>query len=221
MMKFLSKYGFYFFLAGILSDLSTPYILGIFYPGLNQFERVISTFGDVVSPVRGAFLIVSVISGSLLLLAVPAVYRVFSRHSVKLGVVALLSLGFYAIGDCIFTGLFSINTQQETWGISTWIHNIGSGIGYGGFLLFPFLIVIYYLNRGEDSKKRFYSILLLMSLFFAAVYGFARVPEVNHLPFLNQLGLCQRVSYLFTYLPAAFFAWNHLRETGQELSNEE
>lgn len=62
-MKFLKKYGFYFLLLGVLSDFLTPYILGIFYPELNQMTRVMSVFGDVASPVRGAFLVWSVVSG--------------------------------------------------------------------------------------------------------------------------------------------------------------
>ena len=49
---FLPKYGFYFLLLGVISDLSTPYILGLFYPKLNQMTTVISVFGDVDSPVR-------------------------------------------------------------------------------------------------------------------------------------------------------------------------
>ena len=55
-MIFLQKYGFYFLLLGVISDLSTPYILGLFYPKLNQMTTVISVFGDVDSPVRTCFL---------------------------------------------------------------------------------------------------------------------------------------------------------------------
>ena len=56
-MEFLRRYGFYFLLAGVVSDFLTPYILGFFYPQLNQMTTVISVFGDVGSPVRKAFLI--------------------------------------------------------------------------------------------------------------------------------------------------------------------
>lgn len=62
-MIFLQKYGFYFLLLGVISDLSTPYILGLFYPKLNQMTTVISVFSDVDSPVRRAFLVWSVVSG--------------------------------------------------------------------------------------------------------------------------------------------------------------
>lgn len=55
-MIFLQKYGFYFLLLGVMSDLSTPYILGLFYPKLNQMTTVISVFGDVDSPVGQLYL---------------------------------------------------------------------------------------------------------------------------------------------------------------------
>lgn len=60
-MSFLKRYGYYFLLIGALSDFLTPYILGIFYPDLNQMTMVMSVFGDVESPVRGAFF--SLVSG--------------------------------------------------------------------------------------------------------------------------------------------------------------
>lgn len=40
-MDFLRKYGFYFLLSGVVSDFLTPYVLGIFYPKLNQMTAVI------------------------------------------------------------------------------------------------------------------------------------------------------------------------------------
>ncbi len=74
-MKFLKKYGFYFLLLGVLSDFLTPYILGIFYPELNQMTRVMSVFGDVASPVRGAFLVWATVSGRLFILSLPRFIR--------------------------------------------------------------------------------------------------------------------------------------------------
>ncbi len=62
-MDFLRKFGFSFLLLGVLSDFLTPYVLGLYYPELNQMKSVISVFGEVSSPVRKAFLIWSVVSG--------------------------------------------------------------------------------------------------------------------------------------------------------------
>lgn len=62
-MDFLRKFGFFFLLLGVLSDFLTPYVLGLYYPELDQMKSVISVFGEISSPVRKAFLIWSVVSG--------------------------------------------------------------------------------------------------------------------------------------------------------------
>lgn len=73
-----------FLLLGVISDLSTPYILGLFYPKLNQMTTVISVFGDVDSPVRRAFLVWSVVSGlffcSFVACVVSPIYWNIKKH---------------------------------------------------------------------------------------------------------------------------------------------
>ena len=44
-MDFLRKFGFFFLLLGVLSDFLTPYVLGLYYPELDQMKSVISVFG--------------------------------------------------------------------------------------------------------------------------------------------------------------------------------
>ena len=132
-MDFLRKFGFFFLLLGVLSDFLTPYVLGLYYPELDQMKSVISVFGEVSSPVRKAFLIWSVVSGIFFILSLPALYAAFVSTSRVLATLVTAAIAFYGIGDCIFTGLFSINTHESSWNVSTWVHNIGSGLGYSGF----------------------------------------------------------------------------------------
>lgn len=211
-MNGLKKYGNYFLLFGAISDFLTPYILGIFYPNMNQKTMVISVFGDVDSPVRQEFLIWSVVSGLLFVLAIPSVYQTFKSTSRELASLLVLAIGFYGVGDCIFTGLFSIDTEQANWNLSTWIHNIGSGLGYIGFLLFPLFLYLLYQKREEKRESGVYLMLFLVSIVFASIYGLARIPTINQLPVLNQIGLCQRVSFLFNYLPIIIFARNQIKK---------
>lgn len=211
-MELIKRYGYYFLLIGIASDLLTPYILGIFYPKMNQMKMVISEFGDVASPVRNAFLVWSVVSGIFFVLAMPAIYTTFAGTS-KVWATALTSaVGLYGIADCIFTGLFSIDSEQSTWTFSTWVHNIGSGVGYAGFLLFPLFLAILYQLQGNSSKSQLYLLLLVVSLAVAGIYGLARIPAVNQWPLMNQLGFWQRLSFLFNYLPMALFAIDQLKQ---------
>ncbi|MBC1980353.1 DUF998 domain-containing protein [Listeria welshimeri] len=210
-MKFLKKYGFYFLILAVLSDFLTPYILGIFYPGLNQMTRVMSVFGDVASPVRGAFLVWSVVSGVLFVLSLPAIYQSAIKHSRTLPILLVSAIGLYGIGDCIFTGLFSIDTEQSSWTFSTWVHNIGSGLGYAGFLIFPLFLVILYRKKAEKTLSNLYLVLLIVSLLSAGIYGLARIPAVNYLPVLDKIGFCQRISFFFNYLPMVVFGVDQIR----------
>ncbi len=202
-MEFLRRCGFYFLLLGVFSDFLTPYVLGFFYPELNQMTAVISVFGDVGSPVRKAFLIWSVISGCFFVLATPAIYQTFLGTSKTLAFLLAAAIGFYGIGDCIFTGLFSINTNESSWNVSTWVHNIGSGIGYAGFLLFPLIVFLLYRMMGNSQSSRLFLGLTIISFLVAGMYGLARIPGLNQWPILNQLGFCQRLSFFFNYLPIA------------------
>ncbi|WP_430606715.1 hypothetical protein IGJ55_002915 [Enterococcus sp. AZ170] len=215
-MTFLKKYGYYFLLFGVISDLLTPYILGIFYPKINQMTTVISVFGDVDSPVRQAFFIWSVLSGLLFVLAIPAVYYLFKDTSRSMAVILALAIGFYGVGDCIFTGVFSIDTKQATWTLSTWIHNIGSGLGYAGFILFPFFLMLLYKKQKETKYQQLYLLLSIISFSVAGFYGFARMPAFNHFPILNQLGFWQRVSFLFNYLPMMVFSVGQIKNERQK-----
>ena len=208
-MIFLQKYGFYFLLLGVISDLSTPYILGLFYPKLNQMTTVISVFGDVDSPVRRAFLVWSVVSGLFFVLSLPALYHLFVGTSKTL---VVATVGLYGIGDCIFTGLFSINTNESSWNLSTWIHNIGSGLGYAGFLLFPLLLVLLYRQSGQGTLSHFYLVLTVISLLIAGLYGLARIPSISQFAFFKQLGFFQRLSFFFNYLPMICLSFFQLRK---------
>ncbi|MBC1767599.1 DUF998 domain-containing protein [Listeria welshimeri] len=210
-MKFLKKYGFYFLILAVLSDFLTPYILGIFYPGLNQMTRVMSVFGDVASPVRGAFLVWSLVSGVLFVLSLPAIYQSAIKQSRTLAILLVSAIGLYGIGDCIFTGLFSIDTEQSSWTFSTWVHNIGSGLGYAGFLIFPLFLVILYRKKAEKTLSNLYLVLLIVSLLSAGIYGLARIPAVNYLPVLDKIGFCQRISFFFNYLPMVVFGVDQIR----------
>ncbi|MBC1678928.1 DUF998 domain-containing protein [Listeria welshimeri] len=210
-MKFLKKYGFYFLILAVLSDFLTPYILGIFYPGLNQMTRVMSVFGDVASPVRGAFLVWSVVSGVMFVLSLPAIYQSAIKQSRTLAILLVSAIGLYGIGDCIFTGLFSIDTEQSSWTFSTWVHNIGSGLGYAGFLIFPLFLVILYRKKAEKTLSNLYLVLLIVSLLSAGIYGLAQIPAVNYLPVLDKIGFCQRISFFFNYLPMVVFGVDQIR----------
>ena len=215
-MKFLKKYGAVFLILGALSDFLTPYGLGLFYPGMNQGTMVITIFGDVNSPVREAFKIWSVVSGILFVLAVPALYAFFRKIAPRFGWLPALCIALYGICDCMFTGLFSIDQEAASWTFSTWVHNIGSGVGYAGFLLFPAVVALVYQLAGKTREGRVYWLFLAASVLTAILYGLARIPALAHTTVFSQLGLWQRVSFFFNYLPI-LYAGVHIYQTRERL----
>ncbi|WP_251865701.1 DUF998 domain-containing protein [Enterococcus malodoratus] len=211
-MNVLKKYGFHFLMIGVISDFLTPYVLGIFYPELHQMTAVMSLFGDVGSPVRGAFLIWSVVAGCFYTLSLPAIYTTFKETSRPLAGLTAAAIGTYGIGDCIFTGLFSVDTADAQWNFSTWVHNIGSGIGYVGFLLFPLFLYLIYKKQNKRELSRRYFVLLFLSLTVAAIYGLARIPQLNQLVIFKQLGFWQRLSFVFNYLPIVALTMGEIKK---------
>lgn len=211
-MFYLKKYGFHFLLIAVIADFLTPYALGIFYPKLNQLTAVISLFGDIDSPVRSVFLIWSVVAGSFYTLSLPAIYAALKETSKVLASLATAAIGLYGLGDCIFTGLFSVDSVEAQWNFSTWVHNIGSGIGYTGFLLFPLILYLIYKKQNNSYESQRYLKLFILSGTIAAMYGLARIPQLNQFTIFQQLGFWQRLSFVFNYLPIVHFAWGQIEK---------
>jgi hypothetical protein len=136
----------------------------------------------------------------------PALYQTFLPTSKPLATLLTITIGCYGIADCIFNGLFSVDTKQASWDFSTWLHNTGSGFGYTSFLLFPLFAFLLYRKMGKQKLSRHFLIMFIFSLLFAGVYGLARIISLEQLPFLNQLGFYQRVSFFFNYLPIAWIS---------------
>ncbi|MGM0259839.1 DUF998 domain-containing protein [Enterococcus sp. AZ102] len=201
-MRRWSKYCLFI---GVISDFLTPYVLGLFDPTLNQFKDVMSLIGDVGSPVRTPFLIWSVVAGTFYCLGLPYLYQVARPVSKLAAWLLVLSIGLYGVSDCIFTGLFSVDTHEASWNLSTWIHNIGSGVGYSGFFIFP-LLAAFYAQQKKDKKSIIrYLQFFVLSIVVALGYALARVPELQSTLVFGQLGLWQRISFLCNYFPILYF----------------
>lgn len=211
-MKKIQKYGFYFLLMGVCSDFLTPYVLGLFYASFSQMKDVMSLLGEVGSPVRESFLIWSIVAGAFYVLSLPALYSSGKQVSRKMGILLATTIGLYGIGDCMFTGLFSVDTTQTQWTFSTWVHNIGSGVGYAGFFIFPFVIFLWYKAQNDKKQSLVYLGLFIASVIVAGMYGLARVPELTKTPMFSQLGFWQRISFVFNYIPIFYFSIQQLNK---------
>lgn len=209
-MIWLKRYGFQLLIIAVLLDFSTPYILGFFYPTLNQMTQVISLFGENASPIRNLFLVWSVLAGLLYTTSLPALVAYFSNFQSPLRYLPTLAIAFYGIGDSIFTGIFSVNPQLDYWNLSTWIHNLGSGLGYTSFLLFPLILAYLFQIEGKRKSAHVYLFFFCLNLLTALSYGLARFPNMSQGTIFSPLGFWQRISFFSNYLPILFFAYQRL-----------
>ncbi len=123
------------------------------------------------------------------------------------------AIAFYGIGGSVFLQVCSVSIPMNLRGMSRHrVHNIGSGLGYSGFLLFPVLLFLIYRKNGQMDVSHLYLGLSVMSLLFAAIYGLARIPSINSGHYWNKIGFCQRISFFFNYVPIAWLSILHLKQ---------
>lgn len=206
-MAFLRRYGSAFLLIGIVSDFLTPFVLGFFSPRFNQLTMLISQLGADDSPVRIAFNTWSIISGSLMLLSLPAVYRRIAEVSRPLARWSVIGIALFAVGDCIFTGIFSYEKPGQA-SIEGMIHSFTSGLGIVGFLIMPLLLAYFYSRENKTSRVR----LQIFFFIFAGISSLiAGAPDLPFLDFTSGYdGLWQHINLIFLYLPVALFAGEEL-----------
>lgn len=220
-MQGFKNTGFYYLMLALLLDLVTPYLLGFFYPDLNQMTQVISLFGEVHSPVRLAFLFLSVLSGCLYVLAIPAIFSYFKYLKSPFPFLSPLAIAAYGIGDSIFTGIFSIRSQTGPWDFSTWVHLLGSGLGYTAFLLFPLFVLLNCYSSKNKNNLYTFRILLGLNLLSALAYGIARFPMLSQGTIFSPLGFWQRVSFFFNDLAIFIFAIQALKKPSHPVTKPE
>lgn len=215
-MAFLRKYGFTFLLIGIVSDFLTPFILGFFSPDFNQLTMLISQLGAEDSPVRIVFNSWSIISGSLMLLSLPTVYRKFIKVNRPLARWSVIGIAMFAIGDCILTGIFSYEEPGQV-SIEGMVHSFTSALGIIGFLIMPLLFACFYSRQHKTNKVR------LEIAFFVLAGVSSLIAGAPDLPFLafsaNYDGLWQHINLIFLYLPVGLFAIEELVHRKRTIKN--
>ena len=206
-MKIYRKYGWLLLLLFVLCDGGMPYLLGTMWDGFSQTKQVVSDLGSVTSPVKTYFEHGSIMTGSLLLIALPPVQYYFfnadeifqdKRREINL---LLFSITAFAIGDCIFTGVFSINHTTSGLTLDTIIHGLGSGAGILGMLIVPWLMARIF-AKAKPKIARICWFIFYGALLTSGANGLAQFLSFTY------KGVIQRISLAFLYLPLIVLAFS-------------
>jgi hypothetical protein len=205
MMEKLDFYGWNFILIAMVGDLLVSFILSLFYGEYSNLKMSISALGNPSSPVRVPFNIWMFVEGTLFLMSLPAVNKVFRPISEGITNALLIFIALFAIGACIFTCFFSVNESKDVVTLASKIHGAGSIIGFVLFLFVPLLIGILY-NKAQDRMMGTVSIICFVaSLIFFVLFVMSDKQEFKNTVIDNE-GLWQRLNLVFMYLPMAITA---------------
>lgn len=186
----------YLLLGFVLIDFTTPYLLALFYPEYNSLTQVISELGSVNSPVYYAFSIASILSGTCLLSGLVGLMDYLKSKTSSLKSLSVsCALASFAIGECLFSGLFSIDSAT---GYTALIHELASILGSLGMLFFPFLIGLVLYKQTPIFARRFF-VIGTLSIICAFLNGYAQYIG------LDFAGIYQRLSMTMMYMPIVIF----------------
>lgn len=210
-MHFIKKNGLWFLLLFAVGDFLMPFFLALFYPGYNPFTQFISDLGAAGTPTESLFLKIEFVIGILAVLGCPTLYKILAPVSSKLAWLSTLAIACFGIGDCIFTGIFSLQNHNPNLTLSDVIHGVGSMIGVAGLMMFPLLLAIAYHKTNQLGWRNIYFTIFIIALITSLLNAMSLFLGFSY------PGLIQRFSLIFLYLPVVLFSIRQLTKENHYL----
>ncbi|KAF1293861.1 DUF998 domain-containing protein [Candidatus Enterococcus leclercqii] len=177
----------------VIGDWGLPYVLGPIVTGYDPLRQVVSDLGSVGSPVKTIFERGSIVTGSLLLLSLPGVWQLTSGDNRRKRQLLLVGLALFAVGDCIFTGVFKTNHSTSGLTLGTIIHGGASGAGIVGMLAVPLILSAMAKDRQNHRGQQIYLLLFAACLLTSLFNGISQGLHFTY------KGLWQRISLVLLY----------------------
>lgn len=199
-MELVNRYGFYFLILAVISELALPFVLGHYVKGYSQTEMLISSFGETGMRTKTAFRVWEIVNGVLFILAAPAFYHHFVDTNPNVALILALFIVAFGIGDCIITGLVSRAKNSEEVGFASLLHNYASGAGFVALLLGTLLLIWLYYQEHNQVMVIAMLIIFLLAGVFMLLFAMPKIPIIKAFQ-VSHRGLWQRLNLLFLYLP--------------------
>ncbi len=185
-------------------EIATDIWFGSKFPGYNWKTQSLSYLGQSGSPMEQWVLLWGVVFTTLITFFAYTFYQL--NKSKKWARIATCFLIIYGLGEGLGSGCFSINPPDTIITMDGRLHNIFSGIGDTGLVLFPFVLMLMF-PKIENQKFHIYlwsvvGIGALMASFFLIAKYFH--PDNFILSFK---GVWQRIYLLNYYLMLVVISW--------------
>ena len=187
-------------LCTIIGEFLLPCLLERYYPDYNRKTMVMSALGSPQSPVRLVYNIWLIWLGGFLTFTAFVYFEKAKEGSPVLSFLLLLSIGIFAIGAGVISGLFSVNDSKSVVTVASKIHGVSAAIGFMTLLFFPLLqgIIAFASNDLLQGIICIISFLLAVLFFVFFIMG---DKERFRNTILSYEGLWERLCLFFMYVP--------------------
>jgi hypothetical protein len=205
-IRWLGIISFWIFFA---MEIATDIWFGSKFPGYNWKTQSLSYLGQSGSPIEQWVLIWGVIFTILIILFACTFYQIYkSKKWVR---VATCLLIIYGLGEGLGSGIFPINPPDTMITMDGKLHNIFSGIGDAGLVLFPFLLMLMF-PKTENKKLHMY-LWSVIGIGIFMIFLFLTAKYFHSDNIISRFkGVWQRI-YLFNYyLMLTVISWKMARQ---------
>lgn len=193
----------------IMGEFFLPWILGKYYDGYNSKTMVMSALGSPQSPVRVIYNTWLIWLGLFLTFVAIAYFLTARIDFPILSVLLLISIGTFAVGAGLISGIFHVNENKDIVTAASKIHAISAAIGFMTFLFFPLLNGILTFKRDNFMFGVISVISFILALIFFVCFIMGDKEQFQN-TMLRHEGLWERLTLLCMYIPLAYKAVHNL-----------
>lgn len=193
----------------IIGEFLVPMILQQFYAAYNSKTMVMSALGNPQSPVRLVYNLWLIWLGVFLAFTAGAYFLSFREKFPIMAVFMLLSIGIFAIGAGLLSGIFSVNESKDMMTTASKIHGAGAAIGFMALLFFPLLNGIVALKQKDIVEGIISICAFILALICFACFIMGDKEQFQN-TFLKYEGLWERLTLFCMYVPFIYQAVNNL-----------
>lgn len=193
----------------IIGEFFLPWMLCRYYVGYNSKTMAMSALGNLQSPVRVIYNIWLIwLGGFLTFTAIVYFFNVRTDCPI-LSVLLLISIGTFAVGAGLISGIFHVNENKDIITAASMIHGISAAIGFMALLFFPLLngILAFKQNNIVFGVVSIISFILALIFFICFIMG---DKEQFQNTTLRYEGMWERLTLLSMYIPFIYKAIHNL-----------
>lgn len=184
----------------VAGEFLLPWILKHYDSGYDSKTMVMSALGSPQSPVRHIYNGWLIWLGCFMLFTAVVYFFLAKEKFPALSVLLLISIGGFAIGAGLLSGIFSVNETKDVVTAASKIHGAGAAAGFMALLFFPLLNGILAFKQRDTAFFAVSIAAFILAVVFFSLF-IAGDKEALKNTLLSWEGLWERAALFCMYIP--------------------